>query len=80
MYAGIMADIEDQSFNFGAAQNTVWSVAPGLQLGVLTPTSNGLMIDARFEYVWNSQGTCIGGTVVCAGQGNTARAKLGVQF
>jgi hypothetical protein len=80
MYAGLMADIEDVSFNFGAAQNSVWKVSPGLQIGMLVPTSNGLMLDPRFEYVFNDKGTCFGGSVVCANQGNTMRFKLGVEF
>lgn len=80
MYAGLMADIEDVSFNYGLTQNTEWMISPGLQIGMLVPTSNGLVIDPRFEYVWNDSGTCFGGTAVCAKQGNTVRFKLGVQF
>ncbi len=80
MYAGLMADINDVSFNFGAAQNTVWHVAPGIQLGMLVPTSNGMMIDPRVEIAWNNQGTCLGGGVMCAKEGTTYRFKLGVQF
>lgn len=79
VYFGPFADFQDVSFNFGLSQNTEWQIAPGLRIGMLTPTSNGLMIDAKFEYVFESQGTCFG-PAICAKQGNTARFKVGVEF
>lgn len=77
-YVGLGADFEDVSINFGAASNTVWSIAPLLQVGMLTPLSNGSAIDARAEIVFQGNGTCIG--AVCANLGNLYRAKIGYAF
>jgi hypothetical protein len=79
MYGGAFVDIQDVSVNFGLAKNEEWKFAPGIRLGMLVPTSNGLMLDTKLEYIWNDSSTCIG-PALCTSMGNTVRAKFAVEF
>lgn len=79
MYGGAFVDFQDVSVNFGLAKNQEWKIAPGIRLGMLVPTSNGLMLDTKLEYVWNDSSTCLG-PAMCASMGNTVRAKFAVEF
>lgn len=79
MYGGAFVDFQDVSVNFGLAKNEEWKIAPGIRLGMLVPTNNGLMLNTKLEYVWNDSATCLG-PAMCATIGNTMRAKFAVEF
>lgn len=62
-YMGATLTEDDISLNFGPTSNRVWTVAPGITVGVLGRLTSGSVIDTFVEVKFDDRGVCVGNTM-----------------
>lgn len=82
-YLGATIDEDDISLNFGnTSTGKVWSVTPGVTMGVLAQLTSGSVLDVFTQIKFNTQGHCIGSTMGlgCGTIGNEYLAGVALKW